>query len=192
MHFRLGGIPETPGFLPEAPWKPLREPSPWLMQLFALPVGIVTFVVVGLLWFFLTPIRDVTLDLPALLFVLVIIIPVHELIHALVHPGAGRTSDTILGFWPSRLLFFAHYTGELSRRRFITILLMPLFIISIVPLMVCGALATSPEVIAFGSAMNALFSCGDIFGTAMLLFQIPAKARVRNQGYRTYWRMPAD
>src|SRR6185503_13338146 len=106
------------------------------------------------------------------------------------HPGSGDSADSVLGFWPSRLLFYAHYVGELTRARFIAILLMPLLIISFVPLVVCAIIGHSSGLLAFSSALNALCACGDIFGVGLLLFQIPSDARVRNQGWRTYWRDP--
>ncbi len=188
MRFRVGSVPETPGFDPAPPWHPLREPTPWLMQLYALPVGLIAFLFFGGLWFLLTPLKNASFDSPALLAALLICIPVHELIHALVHPGAGRSAQSVLGFWPTRLLFYAHYEGELSRSRFVAILVMPLLVISAIPLAVCAGLGVSSETIAFVSTMNAFCSCGDLFGVLLLLWQIPRAARVRNQGYRTYWR----
>ena len=189
MRFHLGAIPNTANFSPDAPWRPLREPTPWVMQLLALPLGVAACVTVGAGWFFLTPLRALPFDSPGLLLgALLIIIPIHELIHAIVHPGSGGSADSILGFWPSRLLFYAHYAGELTRARFIAILLMPLVIISFVPLVVCAVMGYSSGLLAFSSALNALCACGDIFAVGLLLFQIPSDARVRNQGWRTYWR----
>lgn len=127
-------------------------------------------------------------SLPAMLLAFVVITVVHELIHAVVHPMAGRSSHTVLGFWPSRILFYAHYDGELSRNRFVAILLMPLFVISIVPLVVAALVGASSGWVAFASSFNALMACVDILGAGLLLFQIPATAIVRNQGWKTYWR----
>jgi hypothetical protein len=159
------------------------------MQLFAFPLGVAACVVVAAAWFFLTPIPELKFDSPGfLLGAFLIIIPIHELIHAMVHPGSGGTADSILGFWPSRLLFYAHYMGELTRTRFIAILLMPLLIISFLPLVICAITGYTSALLVFSSVINAFFACGDIFAIGLLLFQIPARARVRNQGWRTYWR----
>ena len=189
MRFHLGAVPETPDFTPDAPWRPMHEPTPWVMQLLALPVGIVACVAVGVLWLLLTPLGNVPFDSPGtMLGACALIIPIHELIHAAVHPRAGGSDDSILGFWPSRLLFYAHYLGELSRSRFISILLMPLLIISFVPLVVCAIAGGSSGVLAFSSALNALLACGDLLGAGLVIFQVPRDAIVRNQGYRTFWR----
>jgi len=189
MRFHLGAIPETPDFSPDAAWTPLREPTPWVMQILALPVGIIAGVLVGALWYLLTPLRAVSSVSPGMMLgAFVVMVPIHELIHAAVHPHGGGSADSILGFWPSRLLFYAHYVGELSRDRFITILLMPLLLISFGPLAVCAITGRSSGLLAFSSVLNALCACGDLFAVGLLLFQIPAKARVRNQGWRTFWR----
>lgn len=192
MRFHLGTIPETQEFLLDSSWKPLREPTPWVMQFLALPLGIIACIIIGFLWFFLTPIMDRSFDsLDSLEMVLasIAIIPIHELIHAAVHPHSGLSANSILGFWPSRLLFYAHYIGELSRGRFIAILLMPLLIISIVPLFACAIADRSSALLAFTSTLNVLSACGDMFGVGLLLFQVPSNATVRNQGWKTFWKI---
>jgi hypothetical protein len=195
MRFHLGAIPENPEFLPDSSWRPLREPTPLVMQFLALPLGIAACIAVGVLWLFLTPLRDISLDSLGMLliaFVAIIpiaIIPIHELLHAAVHPRLGLSASSILGFWPSQGLFYAHYDGELSRGRFIAILLMPLLIISIMPLFACAVAGRSSALLAFTSALNALFACGDMFGVGLLLFQVPSDATVRNQGYKTFWKI---
>ena len=192
MRFHMGAIPETPDFSPDATWRRLREPTPWVMQFFALPLGIVACLGVAALWFFLTPLRELSFDSPiTVLTAFVAIIPIHELIHAAVHPRSGMSTSSILGFWASRLLFYAHYLGELSRGRFIAILLMPLLIISFVPIIACAITGRSSPLLAFTSILNALFACGDLFAVGLLLFQVPSDATVRNQGYQTFWRNPS-
>jgi hypothetical protein len=80
------------------------------------------------------------------------------------------------------LVFYAHYAGELSRGRFLTILIMPFLIISFVPLIVCAIAALSTTLLAFMSILNAFMACGDMFAVGLLLFQVPRDATLRNQG----------
>ena len=190
MRFHLGAIPSSPDFVPDTSWRSLREPSPWLTNLLALPIGIAAAAAVAVLWFLVTPLRGVTpsISLPAFLLSFAGIVVVHELIHALVHPMSGRSPSSIVGFWPSGGMFFAHYDGELTRTRFVAILLMPLVIISFVPLLVAAAAQLSSGWVAFISAFNALLSCADILGAGLVLFQIPSTAIVRQQSWRTHWR----
>jgi len=189
MRFHLGPIPSSPDFVPDASWRSLRAPPPWLGGLLALPIGVVAAVVVVMLWLLVMPLRDIAsaVSLPVLLFSFAGIIVVHELIHALVHPMAGRSPHSILGFWPS-VGFYANYDGEMSRNRLVTIMLMPLLIISIVPLLVSAVTQVASGWVAFVSAFNAFLSCADMLDAGVVLFQIPANRSVRFHGWRIYWR----
>ena len=189
MRFHLGAIPSSPDFVPDASWRSLRAPPPWLGGLLALPIGVVAAVVVVMLWLLVMPLRDIAsaVSLPVLLFSFSGIIVVHELIHALVHPMAGLSPHSILGFWAS-LGFYAHYDGEMSRNRLVAILLMPLFIISIVPLLVSAAAQISSGWVAFVSAFNAFCASVDLLLAGSLLFQVPAAAIVRFKRWRIFWR----
>ena len=189
MRFHLGPIPSSPDFVPDASWRSLRAPPPWLGGLLSLPIGVVAAVVVVMLWLLVMPLRDIAsaVSLPVLLFSFAGIIVVHELIHALVHPMAGRSPRSILGYW-ALLGFYAHYDGEMSRNRLVACLLMPLLIISIVPLLVSAVTQVSSSWVAFVSAFNALCACVDILLAGSVLLQIPATAMVRFKTWRIYWR----
>jgi hypothetical protein len=190
MRFHLGAVPTSPDFAPDLSWKPMREPSTWLAQFIAFPIGVVTAALVAVLWFAITPLRNPQLPSSLLAFLLLYVGIgfVHELIHAAAHPMAGRSEHSSIGFWPSRTVPYAHYDGELSRNRFIAILLMPLLVLSILPLLVAAAIQSSSAWVAQISSFNALLSCVDMLGAGMVLFQIPVHAIVRNQGWRTYWK----
>ena len=187
---RIGAMPTAADFVPEAPWRPIREPSVRLMQLMALPLGAVMAFAVAALWTMLTPAPEVipSFSVAGTLALCGGIVVVHELLHAVVYPGFGLSDRTIVGFWPSGGVFYAHYDGELTRERFVAVYLMPLLVISIGPLLVCTTLQKRPEWLVFVSWANAFAACGDVFGTALVLKQIPARAIVRVQGWRTYWR----
>ena len=191
MRFHLGAIPESPNFTAYGYWESLREPTPWLMQLIALPIGVGSAAMVAYLWLVLTPLPATAFTKAplTLFFSLVAIVPVHEFIHACMHPMAGRSSRSTLGFWASRALFYAHYDAELSRNRFVVVMLMPFLVVTFVPLLVGVATRTAPSWLAGVSSFNALLACGDILGVGMVLFQIPPSATVRNQGWRTHWRL---
>ncbi len=194
MRFHLGAIPSSPDFVPDASWRSLRQPpSPWLRNLLALPIGVVAAVVVAVLWFLVTPLRDITpaMSLPTLLLSFAGLVVLHELIHALAHPMAGHSPHSIVGFDPSPASggFYGHYCGEMSRNRFLAILLTPLFIITIVPLLVSAVTQVSSGWVAFVSVFNAFLACADMLLASLVLFQIPATGVVRQQSWRTYWRV---
>lgn len=193
MRFHIGAVPESPDFVTDG-WKPLREPGPILMQFVALPIGLAVSALMVLAWLYLTPVtQHPSAPLLWMGLGLLFLFPVHELLHAVIHPFQGRTANSVLGFWPSRMLFFAHYLGEVSRNRFIAILAMPFLIISILPLLACAVLGHACVTLAYISCLNAFASCGDLLGISLFLSQIPKSASVRNQGWRTYWKStPAE
>ena len=175
--------------MPDASWRSLRAPPPWLGGLLALPIGVVAAVVVVVLWLLVMPLRDITstISLPVFLFSFAGIVVVNELIHALVHPMAGLSPHSILGFGPS-VGFYANYDGEMSRNRLVAILLMPLLIISIVPLLVSAVTQVASGWVAFVSAFNAFFGCDDMLDAGLILFQIPANRIVRFHSWWIYSR----
>jgi len=192
MRFHLGDIPASPDFVPDASWKPLRQPSPWMALLAAYPIGIVAAGIVSVLWLAITPfqLKDLasTMSLRGFLVWFAGMVVVHEFIHLVVHPMSGRSPHSIVGAGGPTTGVYAHYAGEMTRNRFVAILLMPMVIISFVPLLVAAVAQVSSGGIAFISAFNAFASCADTLDAGLVLFQIPATATVRCRGLSTYWR----
>lgn len=190
MRFHYGPIPSSPDFVPDADWKALREPSPWVLQLFMLPVGVGMGLWFLYLWLVFTPLGPIALtdSWPRLLLVVAGLVIAHEMIHVSLHPEAGFSRRSIVGFWPSRALFYAHFDGAMSRNRFLCVLLAPFVVLSLAPLAVSATIQVGSGWAAFVSAFNALASCGDLLGVGLLLAQVPSKAIVRNQGWYTYWQ----
>jgi hypothetical protein len=186
MRLHIGPIPDSPEFVPDGTWTVMREPSPWVMQLLALPFGAILSIALAVAWFSFTPLGQAPPPSAGELFgVLIAMVPAHEALHVAVHP---RTGHSILGFWPSRLLFYTHYHAELRCRRFLAILLAPLAVISLLPLVLCAASATSSAAVGFASVSNALFASGDLLAAGLVAWQIPRTATLRNKGWRVYWR----
>lgn len=192
MRFIRGPIPEEHDFQPtEQGWNSIREPDPVWMQVFAVPIILVTaallFVVITLgmvvAW------RDV---LGRFVLAYVFMIPVHELIHAFVTPAFGMSRRTLVGFWPSRLLFYTHYDGELPRQRLLAILVAPIVLLTVLPLLLCAIFDwNAPTAVAVACA-NGIGAAGDILGIAIVLTRIPRGAIVRNKGWRSYWKTGSE
>jgi hypothetical protein len=194
MTFRLGPLPEAPEFTPDDSWILLREPSLKGFQLRAIPIAVVTTVVLAVFWVVLTPIVHVlgtlTFPLPIYKFILCLlgVIVIHELIHASVHPKIGISENTVIGFWPSRMFIYTVYVGELTRNRCLVILIMPFTIISVVPLVFAAITQTTSIWVAYISILNALLACGDIFAAIMTMRLFPNGAIIRTKGWLTYWK----
>ncbi len=196
MRFHLGPVPEE--FTPDDSWRALREPGPIVMQMMALPLGIVALA--GIVWCW----RQVDLQSSfrlqghQIVWLLVgffasfpALIVAHELLHAIVMPQFGCTRATIVGAWPRGLVFYAYHSGPMSRGRYLAVYAMPFLAISVLPLDLAGLGLLSGKwalVAAWFSSFNALVACGDYLGIILLLAQVPRGAVVQNRGWRTYWR----
>ena len=194
MTFRLGPLPESPEFTPDDSWILLREPSLMGFQLRAIPIAIVTTVVLAVLWVVLTPIVHVlgtlTFPLPIYKFIVCLlgVIVIHELIHASVHPKIGISKDTVIGFWPSRMFIYTVYVGELTKNRCLAILIMPFTMISVVSLVFATITQATLFWLAYISILNALLACGDILAAIMTMRLFPNGAIIRTKGWLTYWK----
>lgn len=158
-----------------------------MFQVLALPLGLVVSGILILLWWGLTPIENAHPSSAVWLWVsLVIMFPVHESLHGLAHPGCGASSQTVYGYWPSRMMFFAHYEAPLNRERSLLVLAMPFIGLSILPLAVAIWTQHSSWVWMFLSWINAVGSGGDLFAILLLLRQTLPGAMLCNSGYFTY------
>lgn len=194
MRFHIGPIPNTESSgLPPGQWTPLRyDCGPGIMQLFAWPIGGIAFVSVGWLWLHETQAmkhlgNNPTALLVGLIIALLAFIPIHELLHVFTHPDFGMSRKTVVGAWPSRLLFYAHYDGPRSRERLIVCIAAPFLMMTVAPLLIALLTGHASVIIAFVSTLNALASGADIFAVGTLLWQVPRGTNVFNQGWRTYW-----
>jgi hypothetical protein len=192
MRFTLGPPPSSCTVGPA--WTALKEPGPWAMQAVAVPVGAALAVAALGGWVCIAPVSlprsEGTLVLIGWLCVL---IPAHEWLHAVAHPSFGLTPQTVVGFWPSRLLFFAHYDGCLSRNRLILVFLLPTLVLTLLPVLLATVWRIHSDWFVFVSSLNALIAGVDVCSVLLLISQVPVSARVQNEGYKTYWQQyPAE
>ena len=78
----------------------------------------------------------------------------------------------------------------MPRDRFLLVGAAPFLALSLLPLALSAALGWTTPVPAFLALVNCLSSAVDFAGLFVIGFQAPRRARVRNFGWRTYWRMP--
>lgn len=191
MKFRVGPVPEDPAFEPAAQgWRSIREPDPLAYQILALPIMVITFGLSHGAMYQYTSLRLGDAPLWAWLVGFVLIIPVHEFCHILCHPGVGRRPATIVGWWSRKLVFYAHYEGEMSRNRFLLIFMAPFLILTVLPILAAACLGLAWWPLMVLALMNTLHAAGDLTGALLVWFQIPSEAIIRNKGWRTYWTHP--
>lgn len=193
LRLHVGPPPQDPAFLPgEGGWQHLREPrNPYLQLLLSLPLGALAGVAYMAATAALSPACHVQARLgPAELAVLLLLlVPIHELLHAACYPVSLRSPRLVLGVWPRLLAAYACFEGELSRRRMAGVYLCPFMVLSALTLFgvsVDGAHA--PSWLGLG-AIHAAMCSVDFLGV-LLILRVPRGALIRNHGWHTYWRPP--
>lgn len=195
MQFCYGPLPDAEDFQPEEDprWTLLEEPPIGMAQL----AGMVACAILAVPMWMAFPDSPGPAEVPswndhvvANLMLVSLGMPigllVHELIHMLFHPGAGTRRDSVLGYWPDHFVFYAAWSGEWSRGRFVACLLAPTVVITgfLFLLQHIHPIAATPIL-----ACLHLVGCGgDLFYTPLLLRHAPAGATLRNKGWDTYWR----
>jgi hypothetical protein len=121
-------------------------------------------------------------------------IPLHELLHAVAHPHAGRTPQTIVVIWPAKLRFGVYYEGFMTCKRWLIMRLTPLFVLSVMPAVLLALLYWVTVAYAVNvflqvlMLVNAIGSGADIVAAVWVLFQVPASAEICFSGGKAYWR----
>jgi hypothetical protein len=199
MRLRVGPVPDDPGFHPEkGGWRKIKTPSFRLLMLLSLPLSVLTATGVLFVWAAVAAAHGIDANVPVVVTprtllvsvaAVTALVVVHELLHAAVLPRCGLTSGTTVGFWPKKLAPYVAYQGELPRYRFILLGLMPLLLLSGVPMLVGMLCAWMPWRVVLLSTVNAFMSSGDLINTVVLVSQTPGSATVRNKGLETWWRL---
>lgn len=200
MRLRIGPVPDDPAFHPEeGGWRKLKTPSFRVLMLLSLPLSLLAAIGVLFLWAVVAAAHGIDADVqvefsPGTLLVSLAaataLVVVHELLHAAALPRCGLTSGTLVGFWPKKLAPYVAYQGALPHYRFILLGLMPLLLLSGLPVLVGMLLGWMPWWVVLLSTVNAFISSGDVINTVVLVWQTPPSAIVRNKGLETWWRLP--
>jgi len=193
MRFRIGQPEVDESFEPEEHgWTPMKEPPPFLFIAVATPVAIL------LAWLVLTAWQaggssestSYTVSGPQILIGFPLLILCHELIHGFAYPGFGTAVRVVIGFWPSRFLFYAATNDPVSRNRMLIVYLAPLLVLSVLPLLLNRLLNVESFPLLAVAAANAFCSGGDALVFPMILAQISSGAILKNKGWRTWWKLP--
>jgi hypothetical protein len=174
----------------ESGWTALREPTPDRFLVCAMLLS-VPLLAPGLL--LLPQLVQATWFAPAVLvaFVgsLLLMILIHEVMHALCYPGGLRSPHVCLGVWPSRMTFYASYDGPMSRDRFLLVLAAPAIVLSMLMLPAMIWALPTWRTVATATFLIHLACCtGDLLGIWMVARQVPRTAQVQNDGWATYWQ----
>ena len=192
MKFKLGPLPENEDFHPsETGWCRLKEPSPVLLHLLAVPTAVALLVLTFLCCrAFVGPdeFRLDMINMNLLYWTIAALVPMHEVVHAISTPSWGMSEKTVVGFWPRKLAPYAIHTDAMSRTRIIWFILMPFLILTVLPATGMCLLRSDTPLLYHFIVINAGLSAGDIVQVPMFLSQVPRHALIRNKGWTSYWK----
>jgi len=181
----------------EEDWTPLREWGAGRLAAVALLVGL-PFLIAAVVRLveMKDEIRGLVRARPLVgsgcLLALVAMVPLHELIHALAYFQGIRSRHLIVGFWPSRGVCYAIYDSPMPRNRVLGMLVAPILALSIFPLLGLPWLqGTAWGLVLAFSLLHASICGGDMIVFFWLVSQVPRKALVHNNGWKTYWSVQA-
>lgn len=130
----------------------------------------------------------------AAILALLLFIPLHELGHAILHPGFGLSPQTTVVLWPAKLRFGVYYEGCMSRRRWLIMRLAPLACLTVIPVLLLTVFSVTPAWFALEIFLqvlvlvNGIGSGGDVVAAIWVLFQVPAGAEICFRSGKAYWR----
>ena len=124
----------------------------------------------------------------------IVFIPLHELLHLVLHPQGGRSDQSILVLWPAKFRFGVYYEGSMSRTRWLLMRIAPFMVLSVIPAVLWTAFQYVPynydlkTFISVVVVLNAVGCGGDVIAMFLVLFQVPPSASMVFRAGRAYWR----
>lgn len=190
MRFLFEKFPESDDFNPEAEgYHAICEPSFLKLCLMAIPVIFISVFIIGLMLKirfegnYHLSIFDSFEDF--LLFL--VLVPVHEMLHVVIFPDKISSPDIVIGSY--RGAIYAAYLREMKKERFLLGLILPIIILTVVPILMLLILNVNYPLLSKIALMNMVLSSMDVISFAGVLRKIPANAKVRNKGERSYWKL---
>ncbi|MFT4623190.1 MAG: hypothetical protein ACI8PZ_001846 [Myxococcota bacterium] len=114
----------------------------------------------------------------------VLVVPVHEAVHLLAHPGAGLSERSVVLLAPRQARLASTYNGTLSRERRIAIALAPG--IALTALLASVALAGWTW-LGLAIVANASASLGDLWTAVSIGRRVPAGATLHQHEGEVWW-----
>jgi hypothetical protein len=116
-----------------------------------------------------------------------ILIISHEALHFIFFPGAGLNANSVIGIWIKIASPYVQYLSPMSRNRFMFVLVMPFFIISIFPLFLLSSGIEQNFYMSWIAVLNCLGAGSDIFIFCMMFAKVPSDAVVLESDGKLFW-----
>lgn len=180
-------------------WKKIKEPSNLFFAILcSIPLmvvnGIVTYLVIKPFYDPITKIiknHSISLEINifvilACLVIFFLLLAIHELLHAIFIPHFIQSDQTYWGL--SIHGAFVSTTQKLTKANFVLISIAPLISISFILPLIFGLLGLMNRFVFSLFIFNAMASSVDILYLILILFQVPQKGLIINNGFETYYR----
>lgn len=158
MKFILGNPPSTINYSNDYnDWKKHEIISGKLHILSGILIGVLIAIFIDFVITYLMNFRNFNFSVISSLYLLFLIIPVHELLHIIALP---KPQNTTVGFSPKKMIFYVSTKETVTKYRFLITVLLPFILLTIIP--VISILWVKNETIARVALLNALASGIDL------------------------------
>ncbi|GIM27728.1 hypothetical protein CPJCM30710_03940 [Clostridium polyendosporum] len=120
------------------------------------------------------------------IFIIIIFIYIHEIIHLIFVPNFLNSDNTFLG-----LTWFGGYayTEEIiTKERYIFIAAMPFLLISVGSILILGPIGYLTPILKFICIINAVASSVDFLNIILISIQVPNKSKIVMNGELSYYK----
>lgn len=191
MKFLFNKIPEDKNFNPRDGWITTNKCINRILSVLVLCLNVL--IVICLFKIFNLNLNILNHNLSgnvlwAFITFIIIVIPIHEILHALFCPCKLTSNNLYLGIIPKKLIFFTYYSEIISKKRYVIVSIMPFLIITILGIFLAKLFPIS-NIFKILILYNATGSCMDILNALIALFRVPRNAVIKNKGTRLYWKL---
>ncbi|WP_186843885.1 metalloprotease family protein [Acetobacterium tundrae] len=189
MKWFFNKLPKNEDFDPvEEGYKGINEPSNVKIFIMKILVATLVVIVVGFIIKLIIGVnyKFAIWDNYMWFVILIVIIPIHELLHVILLPERITSTNIYFGYY--RGSFYVDYANDIKKNRYLLVGLFPLLLLTLFPIICISIFKSNIEILSKIALINGMLSCGDIISFFVILRQIPKGAYVRNKGDVTYWK----
>lgn len=179
-------------------WILLKEPKSIIQSIvFSIPLMILLGLISVFIINFFSPINlkdfgiqqhsfSMTINLLDV-FIIIIFIYIHEIIHLIFIPNFINSKNTFLGL--SWFGGYAYTEEVITKERYIFIAIMPFMLISVICVVILGSTGILTPIMKFICIINAVGSSVDILNILLVLIQVPNRSKFIMNGQLSYYKV---
>jgi hypothetical protein len=191
MKFLLGPPPDqlSEHEVTSGAWHRLKLPPLWALHILGLPAGALVACLTLVAWVLVMP--QIHVDFaPAYQIISVMAATLFSglFVRLLSHPGWGFTSQSWVGFWPSKYTLYTAYSDEMPKRNLVLQYSIVVTVLSVLPLLVSAVFNFYSGWLIFVSCLTAFVFGIDIFIALFVAMKVPNRSMLAGKRFETYWR----